>query len=242
MRSRKRKRGQSFKCKFAEKFKEFLGACFDSEPVMFLNEYMAGGNLEQYYQNKRRITGRLWRPDMRRIITWSQALCRAMSFLHNGTHPIIHRDLKPLNLLLTKTLDLKVADFGISKLTSGDLASDAYMMTGGIGSWRYMAPEVVRHENYTEKVDIYSLALILYFMSSGKTPFHELGQDPEVILKEFLKGNEPRPQVNECHPGIRSLVKDAWDADPTNRPPAAHLVHLLHDVPTCPAACGCSVM
>jgi len=220
----------------------FLGACLDSEPVMFLTEYMPGGNLEQYYQNKRKKSGQIWRPDMRRLVTWSQSLCRALSFLHSGAHPIIHRDLKPMNLLLTKSLELKVTDFGISKLISGDCASDAYRMTGGVGSWRYMAPEVVRHQDYTEKVDIYSAALILYFMSSGKTPFHELGRDPEVILKEYLKGNEPRPQVSECHPGIRSVLKDAWDAKPENRPTAADLVHLLHDVPICPAACGCSMM
>jgi len=220
----------------------FLGACLDSEPVMFLTEYMPGGNLEQYYTNKRSKTGQVWRPDMRRLVTWSQSLCRALSFLHSGAHPIIHRDLKPMNLLLTKTLDLKVTDFGISKLISGERTSEAYKMTGGVGSWRYMAPEVVRHQCYTEKVDIYSAALILYFMSSGKKPFHELGRDPELILKEYLKGNEPRPQVNECHPGIRSVLKDAWDARPENRPSAADLVHLLHDVPICPAACGCSMM
>jgi len=223
----------------------FLGACLDSEPVMLLTEYMPGGNLEQYYKHKRKTTGRLWRPDMRRLITWSQSLCRALSFLHNGKHPIIHRDLKPMNLLLTQTLDLKVTDFGISKLisaASSASASGKYTMTGGIGSWRYMAPEVVRFEDYTEKVDIYSVALILYFMSSGKTPFHELGRDPEVILKEYLKGNEPRPQVSECHCGIRSILKGAWDATPANRPSAADLVYFLHDVPIYRAACGCSMM
>lgn len=47
-------------------------------------------------------------------------------------------------------------------------SSPAPRMTGQVGTWRYMAPEVVRREHYNEKVDIYSFGLILYFIFSGK--------------------------------------------------------------------------
>ena len=77
-----------------------------------------------------------------------------MSFLHD--RDVVHRDLKPLNLLLTKHLEIKVTDFGISRLMAREC--DGYSMTGGIGSYRYMAPEVVRYQAYDQKVDIYATA------------------------------------------------------------------------------------
>ena len=67
----------------------------------------------------------------------------------------------------------KVTDFGISKMLR-NVDHKAYTaMTGGVGSWLYMAPEVVRHEEYDEKVDIYSFGLIMYYLSSGRRPFYQ---------------------------------------------------------------------
>ena len=91
-----------------------------------------------------------------------------------------------------------MSDFGISKLMFKH-ESNRYSMTGGVGSWRYMAPEVVRSQAYDEKVDIYAYGLIMYFMSSGKAPFHQLGPDPEVILRQYRQQKEPRP-----------LALDSW--------------------------------
>ncbi|CAE7245896.1 STY13 [Symbiodinium pilosum] len=161
----------------------FLGACLDKDaPIMCITEYMPGGDLERYYMAKRREKmADVWCPPLWRILEWCSAVARALAFLHHREEPLIHRDLKPLNLLLNKHLEVKVADMGISKVmaaTNGNAAS--YTMTGGVGSWLYMAPEVVRHEQYNEKVDIYAFGLIMYFMSSGRTPFYQLGRDPEL--------------------------------------------------------------
>ena len=82
------------------------------------------------------------------VLDWSAAIGRALNFLH--CRDVVHRDLKPLNLLLTKHLEIKVSDFGISRLIA-NRTGEGYSMTGGVGSWRYMAPEVVRHQAYDEK-------------------------------------------------------------------------------------------
>ena len=87
---------------------------------------------------------------LRQVLDWSAAMVRAVSFLHS--RDVVHRDLKPLNLLLTKHLELKVSDFGISRMMARCDGDSGYTMTGGVGSWRYMAPEVVRHQVYDEKV------------------------------------------------------------------------------------------
>ena len=133
------------------------------------------------------------------------SVARALSFLHGRNVPIIHRDLKPLNLLLNSHLDVKVADLGISR-GAADEEYEGFKMTGGIGTLRYMAPEVVCHQSYNEKVDIYAFALILYFMSSGREPFHELGSDPERVLQQFKDGYQPRPPTSHCHKGLRAVT------------------------------------
>jgi len=77
-------------------------------------------------------------------------------------------------------------------------------MSGGVGTLRYMAQEVVRYEQYTDCIDICSFALILHFMCTGKQPFCEIrGADPEKVLKMYLQGLEPRPTLNNNAGGPR---------------------------------------
>ena len=141
---------------------------------------------------------------------------------------------KPLNLLLTKHLDVKVADLGISKVLEGRAdrygsECSGYSMTGGVGSWRYMAPEVVRHQPYNEKVDIFAFALIMYFVSSGQQPFCQWG-DPEIILKEYLKGEEPRPHVSDCHVKVQGIIQAAWHVNWVQRPSAQDILGELMEL------------
>lgn len=213
----------------------FLGACLDSTLPMCVTEYMPMGDMERYYQlNRQKYDSACWRPKLSQVVGWALATCRALSFLHGREIPMVHRDLKPLNLLLTKYLEVKVADLGIARVLaragpeSGDCGQKG--MTGGIGTWRYMAPEVVRHQKYTEKVDIYALGLIMYFMSSGKQPFHQLGINPEKILQAYLKGNEPRPLLTDCHQVLRPTMAQAWHESAQARPSADELLSELSEL------------
>ncbi|CAE7622765.1 ILK1, partial [Symbiodinium pilosum] len=193
----------------------FLGACLDPNyPIMFVSEFMGGGDLEHYMYNMReKQQVAAWSPPLWRVVEWSCAIGRALAFLHGFAVPIVHRDLKPLNLLLTKNLDLKMTDFGISKMLSSGETSEPHTMTGGVGSYLYMAPEVVRYEEYNEKVDIYSYGLIMYYLSSGRRPFHHITLDPEVILQQYCKKKEPRPLVSDCHKVLRGLIEPCWHVD-----------------------------
>ncbi|CAE7037753.1 unnamed protein product [Symbiodinium sp. CCMP2592] len=207
----------------------FLGACLDmSGPLACVMEYMPGGDLENFFKLKRqKHQVPDWHPNVARVAQWACAVARALSFLHERTEPIVHRDLKPMNLLLTKHLDVKVADLGISRVLEAASARDGYTMTGGVGTLRYMAPEVVRQEQYCEKADIYAFALILYFLSSGRQPFHHMSADPDVILKDFLAGKEPRPCIAECQPKLRRLVEASWHIEQTSRPSAQAMLNEL---------------
>eukprot|EP00930_Biecheleria_cincta_P082064 TRINITY_DN7162_c0_g1_i1.p1 TRINITY_DN7162_c0_g1~~TRINITY_DN7162_c0_g1_i1.p1 ORF type:complete len:524 (+),score=61.95 TRINITY_DN7162_c0_g1_i1:36-1574(+) len=210
----------------------FLGACLEVEPPFFITEFMKGGDLDSYYQRQAQKQGRPYHAPKATFVKWASSVARALSFLHNCSSPIIHRDLKPMNLLLNGSMDLKVTDFGISKLMqpkrsysrSEDANTEAApFMSGGIGTWRYMAPEVVRHEQYTDRVDIFSFSLIMWFMCTGSQPFiAEFGRDAELVLKEYLKGKEPRPKVDGSRfsQSLGRLITDCWHVSAAQRPSA----------------------
>lgn len=173
----------------------FLGACTIGEPLVILSEYMPGGNLEDYlskrkYDNKKKpspLPGK-------NIYRWSVELARALCFLHNCTPPIIHRDLKPANLLMDECGHLKVGDFGLSKVRELASVSGSYTMTGNTGSYRYMAPEVFKNSpEYDEKVDIYSTAMIIWYIAMDQRPFDRVPAD--------------RVAHEACHSGLRPSLE-----------------------------------
>ncbi len=221
----------------------FLGACLEpGMPTMFVTEYMHRGDLEHYLYNMREEKQTAhYVPPFWRTMDWCSAIARALAFLHRV--PVIHRDLKPLNLLLTKTLDVKVTDFGTSRLArrdDEDQMATRFSMTIGVGTCNYMAPEVVRTKDYNEKVDIYSFSLIMFYLSSGKRPFYHLGCRPMEILDRFIAGEEPRPDANECHKVLRGLMKQCWAVNPDFRPSAEEVLHNLQGMKG--NRCGCPTM
>jgi len=222
----------------------FLGACLEKpHPVMCITEFLPCGDLERFFlmQRKKR-DGALWRPCLRDVLDWCLAIARALNFLHNRDVPVIHRDLKPLNLFLTSSMQLKLGDLGSSRRSARGKA-DTFKMTGGLGTWRYMAPEMARHENYNEKVDIYAFGLVMYFMSSGRIPFHQRGADPKVILDDYVRGKSPRPTPSDCYAQMRSMMVAAWQEDFRLRPTAQDiLVTLNSGIPSKKASCGCAQM
>ena len=103
------------------------------------------------------------------VRSWAIELAQALAFLHQCKPPIIHRDLKPENILLADNGSIKLADFGLSKICQNK-GRGQYQMTGKTGTLQYMAPEVMRSEQYDSSVDLYSFALVLWFMIHGETP------------------------------------------------------------------------
>mmetsp|Transcript_44059 Transcript_44059/g.102891 ORF Transcript_44059/g.102891 Transcript_44059/m.102891 type:complete len:455 (-) Transcript_44059:116-1480(-) len=219
-----------------------LGANVDREQEpLFVTEFMESGDVETYMHKQRQSSyNNSFKPRFSLALQWATSTAEALAYLHGLNHPIIHRDLKPLNLLLTKDLQVKVTDFGISKVLPyrrGCLQTDtkpAPKMTGGVGTWRYMAPEVVRYEQYTDRVDIYSLSLIVYFIFSGRQPFFSFcGPDPEKILKAYIAGKEPRPDLDQIHGAeLKHFLEDAWHPKASMRPSAAECVDRLQNLRT----------
>lgn len=89
---------------------------------------------------------------------------RGVLYLHSFNPPILHRDLKSLNLLLDEAFRTKLADFGWTRTL-------ANYMTSKIGTYQWMAPEVIAGQVYTEKADVFSFGIILWEIAAREPPY-----------------------------------------------------------------------
>jgi serine/threonine protein kinase len=105
---------------------------------------------------------------------------------------------------------------------------EKYVMTGETGSYRYMAPEVFRHEAYSEKVDIYSLACVMFFLFMGEPPLASL-QPLMAARSAAVAGKRAtlRPNIDKR---IAALIERCWHGDASQRPSAAEACKVLEGV------------
>ncbi|CAN5551910.1 hypothetical protein BH10BDE1_BH10BDE1_33380 [soil metagenome] len=115
---------------------------------------------------------------------------------------VLHRDLKPANLIVSKALDIKIIDFGISKILTDD--TGLTLPNTALGTIRYMAPEVAMGLPASVATDIYSLGVILFEMLTGETPFN--GQNQLETLELIKSAPVQFPE------GISEILPDALKA------------------------------
>lgn len=131
---------------------------------------------------------------------------------------IVHRDVKPGNILITDDGDVKVTDFGIARA----VAEASMTVTGTtLGSVHYFSPEQARGDEVTGASDVYSLAIVLYEMLTGRRPF-EADSAAAVALKRL---NEDPPRPGDIgHPvpaGLEGILMRGLARDPADRFPDA---------------------
>lgn len=204
---------------------QFLGAVTQSTPMMIVTEYLPKGDLCAYL--KRRHALRL--PT---AIKCALDIARGMNYLHeHKPEAIIHRDLEPSNILRDDSGHLKVADFGLSKLMEvAKTIKEDKPMSWQLTSWRYVAPEVFRNEEYDTKVDVFSFGLILQEMIEGHPPFPKR-KDLEVA-KAYAANERPpfEAPVKHYAYGLRQLIENCWDEQPSKRPSFKEIIVKLDDL------------
>ncbi|CAL0301285.1 unnamed protein product [Lupinus luteus] len=200
---------------------QFLGAVTQSSPMMIVTEYLPKGDLRAFLKRKGAL-----KPST--AVRFALDIARGVGYLHeNKPSPIIHRDLEPSNILRDDSGHLKVADLGVSKL----LAVKEYRpLTCRDTSYRYVAPEVFKQEEYDTKVDVFSFALILQEMIEGCQPF-SAKKDEEVPKIYAAKERPPfrAPSKHYAH-GLKELIEECWNENPSKRPTFRQIITRLESI------------
>ncbi|ETV91642.1 TKL protein kinase [Aphanomyces invadans] len=204
----------------------FMEAGFYHGSICIVSEYCARGSLRDVLRSPL-----LWPMKIRLAL----GLAYGLQYLHNSR--MIHRDLKSPNILVDETWHAKIADFGTLRLAeivrNQNPQIKSVEMTGLVGTTRWMAPEVIQSKKlYTEKIDIYSLGVILWEMIDGKElPYEQLRWNHE-IERAILDGKRPSIAPHSCPPRWKVLIHLCWHVEPTERPTIGELIRSLQRVAT----------
>ncbi len=127
---------------------------------------------------------------------------------------IIHRDVKPSNIILCRDGTVKIADFGIAKLTASNSLTQAGFV---VGTPSYMSPEQAQGRPVDGRSDQFSLAVVAFRMLTGKLPFEE--PTLTALLAKIL-WEEPEYESAGIDPTIQPVLKKALSKDPKLRYPS----------------------
>eukprot|EP00802_Teleaulax_amphioxeia_P008010 Tamp_08018.p1 GENE.Tamp_08018~~Tamp_08018.p1 ORF type:complete len:643 (-),score=136.48 Tamp_08018:467-2137(-) len=205
----------------------FLGAVFEESHMMLMAEFLENGSLEDFFEDMAADNNCPLLVPLTVAHKWATELGQALVFLHRCKPPIIHRDVKPGNILISVQGSLKLADFGLSKIK--DHEAGRYRMTGITGTVQYMAPEVMRSEDYDESVDVYSYAMVLWYMIHGDVPL--MDARTKDIFRAADSGNAMRPGLERItFAPFKDLIKKTWNDDPRARGTADDIVAALRSM------------
>ncbi|KAI9998062.1 hypothetical protein PInf_002396 [Phytophthora infestans] len=205
-----------------------IGACWDDEltDIQIVMEYMDSGDLLS-----------VLRKSLPSVLTWENGkatycvqVCEAVYYLHSLQPALIHRDIKSRNILVDSQKGAKLSDFGESRERTV-----ARTMTAGVGTARWVAPEIILGEDYSELADIYSLGVLLTEMDTHQIPYQTLGLEESMIVQQVAVG-KLRPKVSDtCPEIIRRLTHECLQYDPSLRPSAARVLQTLMASPLVPS-------
>ncbi|BBH08846.1 ACT-like protein tyrosine kinase family protein [Prunus dulcis] len=177
----------------------------------FRDEYMPGGSLYDYLHKNHNVL------KLSELLKFAIDVCKGMEYLHHNN--IIHRDLKTANLLMDTNNVVKVADFGVARFQNQE-----GVMTAETGTYRWMAPEVINHQPYDQKADVFSFAIVLWELVTAKVPYDTMTPLQAALgVRQGLRPDLP----STGHPKLLELMQRCWDADPSNRPSFSDIIAQL---------------
>ena len=141
---------------------------------------------------------------------------QALDYAHK--HAIVHRDMKPENVLLSEDGMVKVADFGIARLTDDTGVGGTATKTGTtVGTPQYMSPEQVASSKVDGRSDLYSAGIMLYELVAGEPPFTASESDgPFTLMAKHVQAPPKPPSLHR--PGLDPRLEEAILKSISKRP------------------------
>lgn len=184
----------------------------DHDKFYLILEYISGGELFHHLTHNNSL-GNVFKED--HVAFYAAQMASGLRHLHKLG--IVYRDLKPENCLLDHRGNLVLTDFGLSK----DIGDNEEGCKSIIGTPEYMAPEILKGEEYGFAVDWWSLGCVIYDMMSGKPPFtgnsHKAIQD-KILTKKlslpFYFSMDAKDLLNKLlnkNPEKRFKIDDDWN-------------------------------
>lgn len=198
----------------------FLGACITPVSKMcLLLEYCVYGSLHDFLYSRKESRDPEGLVTLHRVIRFAIDIARGVNYIHQKCN-IIQRDLKARNALVDLHLNAKVADFGLSRLKDDE---DAGMTACGTPAWT--APEIVKLEQYDERVDVYSFGIVMWELIAREEPYKGQGgvQVAYMAVEQGL-----RPEIpHYCPKVFAHLMMECWEEDPALRPDFGQILERL---------------
>ncbi|RMI42983.1 Stk1 family PASTA domain-containing Ser/Thr kinase [Streptomyces triticirhizae] len=170
-------------------------------------EYVDGSTLRELLHSGRKLL-----PE--RALEMCIGILQALEYSHrNG---IVHRDIKPANIMLTRTGQVKVMDFGIAR-AMGDSGMTMTQTAAVIGTAQYLSPEQAKGETVDARSDLYSTGCLLYELLTVRPPF--IGDSPVAVAYQHVREEPQPPSVfdPEITPDTDAIVMKALVKDPDYR-------------------------
>ncbi|MER5969526.1 Stk1 family PASTA domain-containing Ser/Thr kinase [Streptomyces sp. NPDC002055] len=170
-------------------------------------EYVDGSTLRELLHSGRKLL-----PE--RSLEMTVGILQALEYSHRAG--IVHRDIKPANVMLTRTGQVKVMDFGIAR-AMGDSGMTMTQTAAVIGTAQYLSPEQAKGEQVDARSDLYSTGCLLYELLTVRPPF--VGDSPVAVAYQHVR-EEPQPPSTfdpEIAPEMDAIVLKALTKDPDYR-------------------------
>lgn len=184
--------------------------------LYIIMEYWDGGDLSLVIKRaKKKNNGYIEEEIIWRIFS---QLCLALKYCHyKNSKPILHRDIKPANVFIGNHDNVKLGDFGLSKVLE---SSSRYAETN-VGTPYYMSPEQINEERYNNKSDIWSLGCIIYETCALKPPFQaENYLSLAMKIKDGKINRIPKQYSDE----LQNIIKSMLSVNPEDRPSVQELI------------------
>ena len=147
----------------------------------------------------------------------ASSIASALHYLHSKG--IIYRDLKPENCGVDTHGNIKLFDFGLSRLLPSSKRSkcDLLYEMSCAGSPRYCAPEVLKNQPYNESVDVYAFSIVLYELLSLKRPYKGFATK-QAFVEAVLRGERPRVENKKWPEEVKDAMRAAFSEQYNRRP------------------------